>query len=63
VFLRVLATRTGWRRSRLNPGGLQVLVRAPGASQLALGHRPAVTLRAAPGFALPAITPAHPPRP
>jgi hypothetical protein len=29
---------------------------------LALGHLPAVTLRAAPGFALPGITPAHPHR-
>ena len=65
VFIRVPGTRTVWPRSRLNrlildgPGSL---VRGPGALPLALRHLPAVTLRAAPGFALPGITPAHPPR-
>jgi hypothetical protein len=39
-----------------------VVARDPGALPLALGHLPAVTLGAAPGFALPVITPAHPPR-
>ena len=65
VFIRVPGIRTVWPPSRLNrlifdgPGSL---VRGPGALPLALRHLPAVTLRAAPGFALPGITPAHPPR-
>ena len=62
VFIRVPGTRTVWPRSRLDLDGPWVLVRAPGALRLAPGHLLAVTLRAAPGFALPAITPAHPPR-
>ena len=56
VFIRVPGTRTVWPRSRLNRlnlDGPRPLVRGPGAL-------PAVTLRAAPGFALPGITPAHP---
>src|SRR6185437_4666597 len=65
VFLRVPETRVDWPRSRLNrlvPGGPWVLFQAPWARRLALGHLPAVTLRTAPGFGVPAITPAHPPR-
>jgi len=62
VLIRVPGTRTVWPRSRLIPDGPRALVRGPGAIPLALGHLPAVTLRAAPGFALPGITPAHPPR-
>ncbi len=65
VVIRVPGTRTVWPRSRLNRlilNGPSPLVRGPGAVPLALGHLPAVTLRAAPGFAVPGITPAHPPR-
>jgi hypothetical protein len=47
-------------RPILNPPW--ILIRDLGALPIALGHLPAVTLRAAPGFALPGITPAHPPR-
>src|SRR6185437_7967079 len=66
VLLRVPETSVAWPRSRLNrlvPGGPRVLFQVPRARRLALGHLLAVTLRTAPGFAVPAITPAHPPRP
>ena len=65
VIIRVPGTRTTWPRSHLNRlilNGPRVLVRDPGAIPLALGHLPAVTLHAAPGFASPGIPPAHPPR-
>jgi hypothetical protein len=62
VLIRVPGTRTVWPRNRVILNGPWVLVRDPGALPLALGHLPAVTPRAAPGFALPGITPAHPPR-
>ena len=65
AFSRVPGTRTAWPRSHLNrllPDGAGALARGPGALPLALRHLPAVTLRAAPGFALPGITPAHPHR-
>ena len=58
VFIRIPVTRTVWPRGRLNRqnlDGARPLVRGPGAL-------PAVTVRAAPGFALPGITPAHPSR-
>src|SRR5262249_3744360 len=61
VFIRVPGTI--WPRSHhpiLN--GPWILVRDLAVLPLALGHLPAVTLRASPGFALPGITPAHPPR-
>src|SRR5205085_12061431 len=58
ALIRVQGTRTVWRcsgLSRLDLDGPRLLVRGPGA-------QPAATLRAAPGFALPGITPAHPHR-
>jgi hypothetical protein len=65
VFIRVPGIRTVWPPSRLNRlifDGPGPLARGPGALPLALRPLPAVTLRAAPGFALPGITPAHPHR-
>ena len=65
VFIRVRGTRTVWPPSRVNRlilDGPGPLARGPGALLLALCHLPAVTLRAAPGFAFPGITPAHPHR-
>ena len=62
VFIRVRGTSTVWPPSRLILDGPGPLARGPGALPLALCHLPAVTLRAAPGFAFPGITPAHPHR-
>src|SRR5581483_795823 len=60
---RVPGIRTAWPRSRLDrliPRGPQVPVRSARARRLALGHLLTITLRAPPGLASPAITPAHP---
>src|SRR5262249_1360747 len=65
VFIRVPGNRTIWPRSLINHPILNspwILVRDLAVLPLALGHLPAVPLRASPGFALPGITPAHPPR-
>src|SRR5262249_516886 len=65
VFIRVPGNRTIWPRSLINHpilNGPWILVRDLAVLPLALGHLPAVTLRASPGFPLPGITPAHPPR-
>jgi hypothetical protein len=65
VLTRIRGTRSVWPRGRLNGlifDGASLLVRDLGAAPLALSLLPAVTVRAAPGFALPGITPAHPPR-